>query len=80
MSFSFEFTATQGDAHKIVDQEHAPSQVKSFLHQSLDAFKEDQLVYVKAYGHLWNNDHNISSAQITVTPLTLRKPREVTNG
>jgi hypothetical protein len=76
MSFSFEFTAKQEDAQKIIDQEYAPSQVKSFIHQSLDAFQPEALVYVKAYGHLYNNDHDMSSAEIKVYELRLRTPKE----
>jgi hypothetical protein len=75
MSFSFEFTAKQEDAQKIVDQEHAPSQVKSFLHQSLDAFKPEALVHVKATGHLYHNDYQTSTAEIKVYELSLRTPK-----
>lgn len=75
MSFSFEFVAKQEDAVKIVDQEHAPEYVKAFLQQGLTAFKAEDFVHVKAIGHLYNKDYNVSACDMFVKQLPLRKPR-----
>ena len=76
MSFSFEFTATPVDAKKILEQEHAPHEVKLFIRQAMRGCKSDGLVYVKANGHLYDGDYQTSSANITVYPVELRKPRD----
>lgn len=75
MSFSFEFVATQTDALKIVEQEHAPDCVKEFLCGGLAAFGPDALVSVKAFGHLYNKNYDRSSATLGVQELCMRLPK-----
>lgn len=75
MSFSLDFTATQADAGTILEQEYAPECVKVFIKAALTAFAPEALVFVKAYGHLYNKDYNISNATIAVQEVSLRKPR-----
>lgn len=72
MSFNFEFTSRQEDAAKIISREHAPPCVITFINQALSAFPADALVSVKANGHLFNNDHQISNATIDVRELKVR--------
>ena len=76
MSFSFEFIAKKSDASLIVFMEHAPSDVKEFIQQALTAFKPDDLVFVKAVGHLYHNDNDYetSTAIIDVHKVVLRVP------
>jgi len=75
MSFSFEFVATTANAAAIVNQEHAPTEVKLFIQQALTAFPPESLVFVKAIGHLYNKDYQWSNADIKVYQLTLREPK-----
>jgi hypothetical protein len=75
MSFSFEFIATRQDAHAILVEEHMPESVREFLFHGLLACKSEDLVHVKAFGHLFNNDYPISTATLSVTPVSFRKPK-----
>ena len=75
MSFSIEFVARDAeDADAIMAQEqYVPQTVKDFVRQALKAAKGP--VLVKAHGHLFNNDYDVSSATIEVRPLGFRKPK-----
>ena len=76
MSFNFEFTAATGEeAQKIVAQENAPECVKQFLTMALSAFPS-KMCYVKANGHLFNNDYQTSTATLVVQEVVTRKPKE----
>lgn len=75
MSFNFEFTAMKEHAVAIVNEEHAPIEVKEFIQKGLVAFKEGTLVHVKAMGHLYNNDYQKSTAVIEVGQVTQRLPK-----
>lgn len=75
MSFSMEFTAVQADAVRIVAQHYAPECVKEFIRKGLVAFAPDALVYVKAHGHLYNNDYQRSNADIVVQQVLLTQPK-----
>lgn len=75
MSFNFEFVAQREDARQIVGEEHAPETVKQFLLQALTAFKPDSMVRVKAVGHLYGNDYSVSTADISVSEITIRRPK-----
>lgn len=68
MSFSFEFYAkTAADAHKILDTHYAPESVKDFVHAAIHATEGP--VFVKAFGHLYQNDYTVSNATIEVRPV-----------
>lgn len=75
MSFSFEFVASVPDAKKIIEQEHAPHEVKLFIHQALRGCKIEGWVHIKANGHLYDGDYQTSTAVISVTPWEVRKPK-----
>ena len=75
MSFSFEFVASVPDAKKIIEQEHAPHEVKLFILQALRGCKTEGWVFVKANGHLYDGDYQTSNATISVTPMDVRKPK-----
>ena len=67
MSFNFEFTAASSElAEKILTEEHAPDCVKAFIAQAVKAVKPPDMVYVKAVGHLFNDDYQTSTYNITV--------------
>lgn len=75
MSFSFEFhAATAEDATKIVADEHAPQCIKDFINVALTAFS-GKPVYVKAFGHLYNNDYKYSTSEIKVNEIVFRAPK-----
>ena len=75
MSFSVEFNANSvEDAREIVAQEYLPDSVRTFIIQALSAFS-NTAVYVKAYGHLCNNDFQNSGADIKVQPITFKYPK-----
>lgn len=75
MSFNFDFIATRFNAQKLVVEENAPEVVKQFILQGLLAYGQDDLVRVKATGHLFNNDHQISNAELLVIKVTVREPK-----
>jgi len=75
MSFSFEFVATVPDAKKIIEQEHAPHEVKLFIHQALRGCPIEGWVQIKANGHLYDGDYQTSTATISVTPWEVRHPK-----
>ncbi len=75
MSFNFEFVASREDARQIVGEENAPACVKEFLLQALTAWTPDSTVLVKANGHLYGNDYETSNCTISVTQVSLRKPK-----
>lgn len=77
MSFSMDFVAKQADVAKIIATEHLPPCVAVFINQAVSAFKPDALVSVKAVGHLYNNDHNMSSATINVQEVAVRVPKSL---
>lgn len=79
MSFSFEFTAYQPDAAALVAKETAPDCVKAFIAQALTAFKDTDLVFIKAMGHLYDGPQSYqrSSADIIVQHVLLRVPAVV---
>ncbi len=74
MSFSFEFYAANAeDAAKILAREIAPETVKQFLLEGVKAATGP--VYVKAMGHLYQADYQISTAQLEVRPFSYRTPK-----
>jgi hypothetical protein len=74
MSFSFEFYATSAeDAARIIAQEIMPDSVRQFVLEGVKAATGP--LYVKAWGHLYQADYQISSAQIEVRPFTYRTPK-----
>lgn len=75
MSFSFEFTANREDARQIIGEERAPDCVKQFLLQALTAWTPDAMVAVKANGHLYGNDYETSTCNITVSKVMARRPK-----
>ena len=75
MSFNFEFVAEREDAVQILSEENAPVEVKNFISVGLRAFKPGSLVHVKAVGHLYNNDYQISTGALVVEQVYLRKPK-----
>lgn len=77
MSFSLEFYAKDPtEAHTLIDQQYAPESVRDFLHCAVSGCPDGEPLYVKAFGHLYNGDYNVSSATIQVTPITFTKPVE----
>lgn len=75
MSFSFDFYISSKDAPELIEQQHAPECVKSFIRTALTGITAD-VVYVKAYGHLYNGqDYNFSNATIEVKPIYLTYPK-----
>ena len=75
MSFHFDFNAaTIEEANAILEEEVMPDGVKAFVKQGLQAFP-DSAVHVKAIGHLWNKDYNVSAAEIKVEKIFMRTPK-----
>jgi Protein of unknown function (DUF1353) len=74
MSFSFEFyAASADDAAKIMAEETVPESVRQFVLAGVKAAKGP--VFVKAMGHLYNGDYQVSTAQLEVRPFTVRAPK-----
>lgn len=77
MSFSFDFVAKPADVAVILDTypgaSHTPASVKEFIRASVVGLAAD-LVKVHAHGHLFNNDYQVSSCQITVEPMLVAVP------
>ena len=74
MSFSLEFNARdRKTARSIVKSTPLPLPVQTFLLEGLRALDVDQGVYVKAQGHLYDDDYTRSSAEIIVQPIIWRE-------
>ena len=76
MSFNKQFSAaTKADAVAILDQDSSvPAVVRQIIDMGLEAVADDQPVAVKAVGHIFNNDYRVTTADISVTPITYQKP------
>lgn len=74
MSFSFEFNAKPADVPALVDATYAPDCVKDFIRRAVTDLPCD-LVAVKAHGHLFSKDYQVSNATITVTPIAITTPK-----
>lgn len=74
MSFSFDFHAPTDAVSALLDThggaKHAPQCVKDFIRQAVSGLPHD-IVHVKADGHLFNKDYQVSSCKIEVTPVTV---------
>lgn len=69
MSFSFEMTASKTDLIDRLKIEFAPQSVKDFVVASIEHFADNSVLYVKAYGHVYDGQsYNVSSAVIEVKP------------
>ena len=77
MSFYVEFTAaSRDDALRIIlTEEFLPDSVRTFLCQALEAYHTARAIYVKATGHLYSRDYDVSSAEIVVREIKLRYPK-----
>jgi hypothetical protein len=77
MSFYVEFTAASRDdaLRIIVAEELLPDSVRTFICQALEAHHTARAIYVKATGHLYSRDYDVSSAEIVVREIKLRYPR-----
>jgi hypothetical protein len=77
MSFNVEFTAaSHGDALRIViAEEFLPDSVRTFVCQALEAYRAARAIYVKAVGHLYSKDFEVSSAEIVAREIKLRQPK-----
>jgi hypothetical protein len=77
MSFYVEFTAgSHDDALRIVlAEEILPDCVRTFICQAVEAYPAAAAIYVKAVGHLYSKDYEVSSAEIVVREIKLRHPR-----
>ena len=64
MSSYVEFTA----------EEFLPDSVRTFVCQALEAYRAAGAIYVKAAGHLYSKDFEVSSAEIVVREIKLRQP------
>ena len=78
MSFNVDFVAKREDARQIIGEEIMPNVVRDFLLQALTAWKPESIVRVKAVGHLYGNDYQPSTADISVNEILLRKPKPPT--
>jgi hypothetical protein len=68
MSFSFDFNAINSiTALAVLEKQHAPEIVKGFARAALSGITGP--VSVRANGHLYNNDYNVSSCTISVAPI-----------
>ena len=77
MSFSLEFNARdRKTARSIVKSTPLPLPVQTFLLEGLRALDVDQGVYVKAQGHLCDDDCTRSSPEIIVQPIVYWDWRE----
>jgi hypothetical protein len=79
LSFYVEFTvASHDDALRIVlAKEFLPDGVRTFICQALEAYRAARAIYVKAVGHLYSKDFEVSSAEIVVREIKLRQPKSV---
>lgn len=76
MSFNVEFTAASAtSAAQIVAEEHLPDSVRTFLAQAISGCAGSP-VYVKAVGHLYKNDYQVSTVQIVVSRVDFRAPKQ----
>jgi hypothetical protein len=77
LSFYVEFTAaSHDDALRIVlAEEFLPDSVRTFVCQALEAYRAARAIYVKAVGHLYSKDFEVSSAEIVVREIKLRYPK-----
>src|SRR3981081_2152338 len=77
LSFYVEFTAaSHDDALRIVlAEEFLPDSVRTFVCQALEAYRAARAIYVKAVGHLYSKDFEVSSAEIVVREIKLRQPK-----
>lgn len=70
MSFSFEGNFVNPEVAKLwLEQQHAPDCVKDFIRRALTGLVG--AVYVKANGHLFNNDYRESNCSILVREFPL---------
>lgn len=78
MSFSLEFQAASADdAAKILGEEtQLPDSIRAFIVQALQALPDGSGVSIKADGHLFNNDYQVSNATLMVRPVKMRVPKE----
>lgn len=75
MSFSIDFHAKKEDILGILEKEHAPECVKSFIEAAAFGFSPEMVVHVKANGHLYDgHSYEVSTADIRVTPIRLKVP------
>lgn len=75
MSFNFAWNArTPSIARGHLSVEHCPQFVKDFIEQGLLAIPDDQPVYVKAVGHLFDGEgYGRSTADIEVVQIFFRE-------
>ena len=75
MSFSIEFYASSGsDATKLLSAEsNLPQSVRDFVAAALKACTGP--TYVKAMGHLSNNDYPVSNAVLEIRPIMFSIPK-----
>lgn len=75
MSFSFEFYAKPSDVSGLLNNDSsakiAPECVKEFIQQAITNLPAD-LVHIKANGHLFKSDYQISNCNISVTPIMIK--------
>src|SRR5882757_2447772 len=77
VSFYVEFTAASHDdaLRIVVAEEFLPDCVRAFICQALEAYRTAGAIYVKAVGHLYTKDYDVSSAEILVREVKLRRPK-----
>lgn len=75
MSFSFEFTAKINDVPALTDAQYAPDCVKEFIRLAVRDLPAD-LVYIKAYGHLYNKDYQTSTCTLEIRPFVISQPNK----
>jgi hypothetical protein len=77
LSFYVEFTAASHDdaLRIVVAEEFLPDSVRTFVCQALEAYRSAPAIYVKAVGHLYSKDFEVSSAEIVVREIKLRQPK-----
>ena len=49
--------------------------MRTFICQALEAYHAARAIYVKAVGHLYSKDFEVSSAEIVVREIKLRQPK-----
>jgi hypothetical protein len=75
MSFHVDFIASSPEAvESILPEEHLPDCVRDFIIQALKGCAGSP-VSVKAVGHLYNGDYQVSSASIEVRKVNMRTPK-----
>lgn len=72
MSFNIEFNARARLARLMVqDDNHLPVSVRAFLTVALSGFQDEQLMHVKAVGHISDNGYR-SSGDFIVEQILVR--------